>query len=94
MPGSADAADGVACALTCVLGAGLAARMPAPLIQERVPGYGMGVFLLADRGRKVLVADCSFDLADPDDAEPPGEDAEWRRNWETSRRYRRSRRRS
>jgi predicted ATP-grasp superfamily ATP-dependent carboligase len=31
--------------------AALAARMPAPLIQERVPGYGMGVFLLADRGR-------------------------------------------
>jgi predicted ATP-grasp superfamily ATP-dependent carboligase len=29
----------------------LAARLAAPLIQERVPGYGMGVFLLADRGR-------------------------------------------
>lgn len=31
--------------------AALAARIPAPLIQERVPGYGMGVFLLADHGR-------------------------------------------
>ncbi len=31
----------------------LAASMPAPLIQERVPGYGLGVFVLADRGRIV-----------------------------------------
>ncbi len=27
------------------------ARIPEPLIQEHVPGIGMGVFLLADRGR-------------------------------------------
>jgi predicted ATP-grasp superfamily ATP-dependent carboligase len=35
----------------CAAYAALAARIPAPLIQERVPGYGMGVFLLADHGR-------------------------------------------
>ncbi len=29
------------------------ARMPLPLVQERIPGYGMGLFLLADRGRIV-----------------------------------------
>jgi predicted ATP-grasp superfamily ATP-dependent carboligase len=29
----------------------LDSRIPAPLIQERVPGFGMGVFLLADHGR-------------------------------------------
>jgi predicted ATP-grasp superfamily ATP-dependent carboligase len=29
----------------------LAARIPGPIIQERVPGAGMGLFVLADRGR-------------------------------------------
>ncbi len=29
----------------------LSARIPDPLIQERIPGYGMGIFLLADHGR-------------------------------------------
>jgi glycosyltransferase involved in cell wall biosynthesis/predicted ATP-grasp superfamily ATP-dependent carboligase len=29
------------------------ARIPFPLVQERIPGYGMGLFLLADRGRIV-----------------------------------------